>query len=96
MVDAMREITVKVHDISTDGWPDPGSDAVQQGRIFFIYERHELEGKELAEALEEHTWLREKFGGLGKDDIVSETTYTHWLEFPEPIQLCTDSFITAN
>lgn len=77
------ELTVKVHEIATDGLPD--MDALT-GRVAFIFDGclvsgWPLPGASAARGLEETLWE-------GNRDVSHERLFsgvTHWVEFPEPV-----------
>ena len=85
----MKEITVKVHDVATDGLPDMAGLA---GRVVFLFDGGAMSGWPLDPVgIERETGRRP--GGVKAGDWEGscgrETgTFrgvTHWLEFPAPL-----------
>lgn len=82
----MREITIKIHEIATDGLPD--MDALT-GRVAFIFDGCIVSGWPLAARfnldrpgyVEPPRW--EANGDVGRN--IEFAGVTHWAEFPEPL-----------
>lgn len=72
----MREITVRIREIATDGLPDPDTTV---GRVAFIFDGCVVSGWPAADG-PSHWEADSDVGIPGKFDGV-----THWLEFPEPV-----------
>jgi hypothetical protein len=70
----MKEITVKVHEIATDGLPDVDR---LTGRVAFLFDGCIVDGWPLPDG----TW--EADSDVGRAGVFAGVT--HWVEFPIPL-----------
>lgn len=75
----MKEITIKVHEIATDGLPDMDK---LVGRVALLFDGNVVNGWPLADLDDEGRPLWE-----GGDVSNGKSFYgvTHWIEFPDPL-----------
>ncbi len=76
----MREITVKLHEIATDGLPN-AEDGELTGRIAFIWDGCIISGWPLSEPDADGVSRWEANSDVGHGGVFE--TVTHWVEFPE-------------
>lgn len=72
----MRELTVKVHEVATDGLPDMDE---MTGRVAFIFDGCLVSGWPLGS----DGMLWEANSDVGQN--VAFADVTHWVEWPEPV-----------
>ena len=83
----MREITIKVHEIATDGLPDMDN---LTGRVAFLFDGCIVSGWPLGHPPEYDM----RFGYSGRWEANSDVGHnrpfsgvTHWVEFPEALHV---------